>query len=116
MVEDSQCSSLAKAFQINAGMGRLLLGWSGVLKVDQHLVPEQGQEIKGGQNKSRIAGYAQGLLREKHSWLRYDVSWEDFSREVHTCDMTLCVVGRTGKGSHCLVCGTEEPDLSQFCF
>lgn len=86
------------------------------LKVDQHLVPEQGQEIKGGQNKPRIASYAQGLCRGKHSWQRDDVSWEDFSREAHTCDMTLCVVGRAGKGSHCLVHGTEEPDLSQFCF
>lgn len=30
--------------------------------------------------------------------------------------MTLCVVGRTGRGTHCLVRGTGEPDLSQFCF
>lgn len=84
--------------------------------MDQHLVPEQGQEIKGGQNEPRIASYAIMLRRGKHFWLRYDVCWEDFSREEHTCDMTLYVVGRREKGSHCLVSGTEEPDLSQFCF
>lgn len=84
--------------------------------MDQHLVPEQGQEIKGGQEQARIESSARELHWGKHSWVRYDVSWEDFSREVHTCDMRLCVVGRTGKGSHCLVNGTEEPDLSQFCF